>query len=99
MQGKIMFVLGAAAGYVIGTRRGRQGYEQLKRQASEAWQNPRVQSTVQKTVENVEQFAKDKVPAVAPAVSKISEKLSANIDGSSGEVPASGTTSPEATNA
>lgn len=77
MQGKIMFVLGAAAGYVVGTRRGRQGYEQLKRQASDAWQNPRVQATVQKTVDNVEQFAKDKVPAVAPAVSKLSERLNA----------------------
>jgi hypothetical protein len=98
MQGKIMFVLGAAAGYVVGTSRGRQGYEQLKRQASEAWQNPRVQSTVQKTVENVEQFAKDKVPAVAPAVSKISEKLNSNIDGSVGEAPGS-EAAPGATNA
>lgn len=94
MQGKIMFVLGAAAGYVVGTRRGRQGYEQLKRQASDAWQNPRVQSTVQKTVDNVEQFAKDKVPAVAPAVSKISEKISSNIDGAAGDTPGT-----EATNA
>jgi hypothetical protein len=46
MQGKIMFVLGAATGYVFGTRTGRQGYERLKRQAKDFWQNPRVQSTV-----------------------------------------------------
>jgi len=60
MQGKIMFVLGAAAGYVVGTRTGRQGYERLKKQANDFWHNPKVQNTVSQA----EDFAREKLPVV-----------------------------------
>jgi len=76
MQGKIMFVLGAATGYVFGTRTGRQGYERLKRQAKEFWQNPRVQSTVS----NAEDFAREKIPVVGDKVSAAAKKATGAVN-------------------
>lgn len=46
MKGKIAFVLGAAAGYVLGTRAGRARYEQIKRGAASVWETPVVQQGV-----------------------------------------------------
>lgn len=43
MKGKIAFVLGAAVGYVCGTRAGRERYEQIKRGAETVWQSAPVQ--------------------------------------------------------
>lgn len=53
MRGKAGFVLGAALGYVLGTRAGRARYEQIKRGAIAVWETPLVQqgvSTVKDTV-------------------------------------------------
>ena len=36
----------AAAGYVLGARAGRERYEQIRTQATKAWNNPTVQSAV-----------------------------------------------------
>ncbi|MGO1538438.1 MAG: YtxH domain-containing protein [Leucobacter sp.] len=47
MKGKIAFVLGAAVGYVLGTRAGRERYEQIKRGAQAVWATPTVQRGVQ----------------------------------------------------
>lgn len=46
MKGKVGFVLGAALGYVLGTRAGRARYEQIKRGASAVWETPLVQQGV-----------------------------------------------------
>ena len=46
MKGKIAFVLGATVGYVLGTRAGRERYEQIKRGAQAVWATPPVQSGV-----------------------------------------------------
>ena len=43
MKGKLAFVLGAAVGYVLGTRAGRERYEQIKRGAVAVWQTEPVQ--------------------------------------------------------
>jgi hypothetical protein len=71
MQGKLMFALGAAAGYVFGTRTGRKGYERLKSQAGNLWLNPHVQETVS----TVGEFAKDKIPVVGGTIADASQKL------------------------
>lgn len=47
MKGKIAFVLGAAVGYVLGTRAGRERYEQIKRGAQTVWNTPPVQRGVE----------------------------------------------------
>lgn len=46
MRGKLAFVLGAAVGYVLGTRAGRERYEQIKRGAERLWQTEPVQQGV-----------------------------------------------------
>ena len=46
MKGKVGFVLGAALGYVLGTRAGRARYEQIKRGATAVWETPLVQQGV-----------------------------------------------------
>ena len=46
MKGKIAFVLGAAVGYVLGTRAGRERYEQIKRGAQNVWHTEPVQRGV-----------------------------------------------------
>lgn len=53
MRGKIVFVVGLATGYVLGTRAGRERYEQIKAGAEKVWNTP----TVQAGVERVQEFA------------------------------------------
>lgn len=64
MKGKIAFVLGAAVGYVLGSRAGRERYEQIKRGAEQVWQTAPVQRGVDAvkdatrgTVENIKDSA------------------------------------------
>lgn len=78
MKGKLAFVLGAGIGYVVGTRGGRQQFERIKGWASDAWHDPRVQSTVEDLESSAARFAKDQgavlkdkaVNAVKSAVSR-----------------------------
>ena len=70
MQGKIMFAVGAAVGYAIGSRAGRESYDRLKSQFTEFWQDPRVQQKVSEAQE----FAKEKIPTVGEKVSQAVKK-------------------------
>ncbi|RLP72688.1 hypothetical protein D9V32_15295 [Mycetocola tolaasinivorans] len=60
MRGKILFVTGLAAGYVLGTRAGRQRYEQIKSGWLSVWNA----APVQNQVEKVETFAKARISEV-----------------------------------
>lgn len=57
MKGKIAFVLGAAVGYVLGARAGRERYEQIKRGADAVWHT----APVQRGVSAVREVAQDKL--------------------------------------
>lgn len=46
MRTKAAFVVGAAVGYVLGTRAGREKFEEIRAQARKMWEDPRVQDTV-----------------------------------------------------
>ena len=48
-------------GYVLGSRAGRQRYEQIKSQAQSIWTNPKVQA---KKATQAQDYAKDKAPVV-----------------------------------
>lgn len=48
MRGKAGLVIGLAAGYVLGTRAGRERYEQIKTQAQKLWNLAPVQKQVAK---------------------------------------------------
>ena len=82
MKGKILFVAGLGLGYVLGTRAGREKYEELRTAALKVWNDPRVQ----KQVDAVEDFVKDKAPDVAEFVSDNAKKVVSQV---SGKKPAS----------
>ncbi|HWT32152.1 MAG TPA: hypothetical protein VN107_00195 [Microbacterium sp.] len=48
MRGKVGLVIGLGVGYVLGTRAGRERYEQIKQQAEKVWNLPPVQKQVDK---------------------------------------------------
>lgn len=63
MKGKVAFVLGAAVGYVLGTRAGRERYAQIKRGAEAVWQT----APVQRGVGLVREAAQGQVDSVKAA--------------------------------
>ena len=77
MKGKILFVAGLGIGYVLGTRAGREKYEQLKSAAMKLWNDPRVQ----RQVDAAENFVKDKAPDVAEFVSDGAKKVVSQVTG------------------
>lgn len=77
MRGKILFATGLAVGYVLGTRAGRERYEQLKRAAQGFWNDPRVQ----RRVDQVEDFVREKAPEVAEFVSDGAKKVVDQVTG------------------
>ena len=65
MKGKILLVVGLGVGYVLGTRAGREKYDELVAKVQRVWNDPRVQ----KQAANVGDFVKEKAPDVAEFVS------------------------------
>jgi hypothetical protein len=68
MKGKILFATGLAVGYVLGTRAGRERYDEIKAVVGRIWGDPRVQ----KQVHNAEGFVSDNAKKV---VSNVAEKV------------------------
>lgn len=75
MRGKILFVFGLAVGYVLGTRAGRERYEQIRAGAEKVWQDPRVQ----KQVSTVEEFVKDRAPDLAEKATSAAKKVASTV--------------------
>jgi hypothetical protein len=75
MQGRILFLAGAATGYVLGSRAGRRRYEQIKAGAERLWNDPKVQNFVDQGVGQVQGFVKDKAPEVQAAVTGRAKKV------------------------
>lgn len=71
MKGKILLVVGLGVGYVLGTRAGRERYEELKAAVQRFWRDPRVQ----RRVDEAEDFVKDKAPEVAEFLADGAKKV------------------------
>jgi SLT domain-containing protein len=65
MRGKISLLAGGAIGYVLGTRAGRERYEQIVAQAQSFWNNPKVQEKASQA----QDLAKEKAPIIKDKVS------------------------------
>jgi phage-related protein len=64
MKGKILFVVGLGVGYVLGTRAGRERYEQIRKAAEGVWNSP----AVQQGVGTVKDFAMTRVGDLSDTV-------------------------------
>ena len=83
MKGKIGLVVGLGVGYVLGTRAGRERYEQIKKQWLKVWHLDPVQAQVHK----VQDFAKAQAAAVPQALWTGAVKIvkAATSDGTPGQ--------------
>jgi len=75
MRGKLMFLTGLAAGFVLGSRAGREKYEELRDSAKKLWDSPTVQEAAgvaQAQATKLYSEGKDKLQS-----SKLGEKLQA----------------------
>ncbi|WP_189185241.1 YtxH domain-containing protein [Streptomyces albiflavescens] len=68
MRYRLTFVAGLALGYVLGTRAGRERYEQLKKSAREVAQNPAVRNTAETAAQQGREFAGKAYHAVSEKV-------------------------------
>jgi hypothetical protein len=96
MKGKILFVAGLGLGYVLGTRAGREKYDELKAAALKVWNDPRLQ----KQVDAAQEFVKDKAPEVADFVSDTAKTVVEKVSGKSStpaKKPTGGSTSARST--
>jgi hypothetical protein len=71
MRGRLLFVAGAALGYVLGARAGRARYEQIKSASARVWNS----NAVQKQVHTAEDFIADRTPDVAEFVGETAKKV------------------------
>ena len=80
MRGKILFVVGLGVGYVLGTRAGRERYEQIRKAAENVWNTP----AVQQGVGTVKDFATARVGDLSETVLDGVKSLIGNATKSSG---------------
>lgn len=76
---KLSLLAVGAIGYVLGTRAGRERYEQIKRQAQKAWNAPPVQSAVDDLEGVARQTASDVGSKVAEAAGEAKVKVTEKI--------------------
>lgn len=76
MKGKLLLGIGAAIGYVLGARAGRDSYEAMKAQADALWHDPRVQDKVAEASQAVREHAPEVPAKLADAASAVKSKVS-----------------------
>ncbi len=80
MPGKLSFLAGFGAGYVLGARSGRERYDQIAHKAQEVWHDPRVQAKAEQAQHVVKEKAGE---AGSKVTEKVGEKLGSSHSGSS----------------
>lgn len=76
MRYRLTFIAGLALGYVLGTRAGRERYEQLKKSARQFAQNPAVRNTAESAAQSSREFAGKAYHAVSE---KVGDKVPASV--------------------
>lgn len=80
MRGKVTLLVGAGIGYVLGTKAGRQRYEQIKRTVGQTWNDPRVRAKA----DEAKHMAEEKVHQATDA---LKDKVSSSGDDHGPMVP------------
>lgn len=82
---KLLLLVGAGVGYILGARAGRERYDQIADQANKLWTDPRVQTKVEDV--------KAKAPEVAHKVSEQAKAKVGEVTGKTGDTVGSATDS------
>ena len=85
---KLLLIGAAAAGYVLGTKSGRERYEQIKRQSSKVWNSEPVQHGVHEAEEVAKHAASAAGTKVADAASTAGSKVAAKVRSDDSSEPA-----------
>lgn len=86
MVGKMTFLAGAAAGYVLGAKAGREQYEKIMAAAKQVNENPKVQHAVETVTHKGTEIigdAKDKIGEKVPGARHSTTDAAASTNGSS----------------
>jgi hypothetical protein len=76
MRYRLTFIAGLALGYVIGTRAGRERYEQMKKSVQQFAQNPAVRNTAESAAQSGRDLAGRACHAVGD---KVGDKIPASV--------------------
>ncbi|MBV2358014.1 YtxH domain-containing protein [Streptomyces sp. J2-1] len=76
MRYRLTFVAGLALGYVLGTRAGRERYEQIKKSARRISENPTVRNTAETAAQQGRQYAGKALHTVSD---KVGDRVPASV--------------------
>lgn len=91
MKGKLILLAGAAVGYVLGTRAGRQRYEEIKGRADALWHDPKVQQKVTDAQQAVMAKAPELQEKLTDAASRATDKVKSTVQRDDTDVTEVGT--------
>ncbi len=91
MTGKLSFLAGLGAGYVLGARAGRERYDEIASRARELWRDPRVQEKAEHAQHAVQDKASQAQQAVKHKVASTSWHASGSGDPGASAGPGTGT--------
>ena len=92
---KLWLAVGAAIGFVLGSRAGRAPYEQLEAKARQVAGRPDVKRTVDAASDKVSSLATTAVSSASDKVSVLTERVSAKLPGNNGASPQEPTQDPQ----
>lgn len=94
---KLGILLGAGVGYVLGTRAGRERYEQIRQQVQRVWKDPRVQDKKEQAADAAKQKGAELQDKASQKVAESSSDTSGDAGDTSSTTTSSTTTTPTAT--
>ena len=90
MRYKATFLVGLAIGFVVGTRAGRERYEQMKKAATQVVQSPPVQKATQAAgakATELTKVAKDKAASRVPKLTETAKSSASKVRGQLDRLP------------
>jgi len=90
MRYKATFLVGLAVGFVVGTRAGRERYEQMKKTATQVAQSPPVQKATQVASQKATQLtkvAKDQAASRVPKLTETAKSSASKVRGQLDRLP------------
>jgi hypothetical protein len=75
MKTKLIFLAGAATGFVLGSKAGRGAYEKIKAKATETWEDPKVK----KGLETAGEFVSTQAPVVGQKLQDVASTVASKV--------------------